>query len=97
MNPDKIREMLREEAQATAARLQHQYAHVALPTLQELLLEQGVIEIRKANGEDTMLAEAAMLSAWGNVARQQHAALRLEARNVAFRVLVAAIRVLGSV
>jgi len=89
---DKLGGKIALEVYATANRLAQQYQSVTRERLEALLCEQAVTEIRRADGQDVGIAEAALASAWGSMERQQAAALRLEARELAWRVVVAALR-----
>ena len=84
---------LRAEALRTGKGIESRFRTETRPRIAALLVDAGLVEIRRTAGEDVASAECAIEASLANLALEERTALQAEVRDMVFRALVAVVRV----
>lgn len=89
--PDKLLAEIQQQARAGAFRVASHFGEVTRPRVARLLEESALVAVRKAAGQDTTTAEVALEASLANLTLEEKSVVQIEARDVAFRALVAVV------
>ena len=89
--PSKLLAEIQQEARVGAFRVANRFGEVTRPRLARLLEDSAMVAVRSASGQDTTTAEVALDASLANLTLEERNVVQIEARNVAFRALVAVV------
>jgi hypothetical protein len=88
-------EEIQKQLLASVQRVSTHFREETRPRLARLLEEAALVAVRKATGEDTETAEIAIEASLSNMTLEERNIVQIEARDVALRALVAAVRLIA--
>lgn len=88
-----LRDRATEVVDSELAKIQAVFSEELHPRVSEVMRDFAVVTVREALGEDVALAKAALASSIPNLTVVQENLMKQAARNVAFSVLSAVVRI----
>lgn len=92
MNASQVHNEVLAVAEAEAGHVAAHFNEQFRPRVAEILNDMALVQIRKAQGQDVVVAESALLASLANITDHQKAVLLVSAGNVALTALSLVIR-----